>query len=249
VLENGYNNDSELRKRENPTGSAAADPTLQAAVVRQTDAPRFVAPTHSGVDILKLLSELEDLVENTPKRLGVMFRFDDEKFHYLIMKIRANLPEEMKRASKLARDSERIVEESRENAGRILVEAREAALTEFEQGKVEASRLHEETLTELRRMHAEAEREARRIEAAAQKAGEECLAAARAQAMQAVAESEVLRQAQETAQEIQARADAQAQAVRQGADDYARDVLANLEAVLGKAVVQIQCGRELLERT
>src|SRR4051812_16350482 len=31
------------------------------------DAPKFVAPSHGGVDILKLLTELEDQVENTRK--------------------------------------------------------------------------------------------------------------------------------------------------------------------------------------
>ncbi len=247
MLENGYNNDSETRKHEHTTGNAA-DPTIQTAVVRTADAPRFVAPTHSGVDILKLLSELEDLVENTPKRMGVMFRFDDEKFHYLIMKIRANLPEEMKRASKLARDSERIVEESRESADRILVEAREAALTQLESGKVEAERLREESLIEMRRVKEEAEREAKRIEAKAQQAGEEYIEAARAQAMELVADSEILRQAEGHAEEIRARAGEEARAIRQGADDYARDVLVSLEAVLGKTVTQIQRGRELLER-
>ena len=78
------------------------------------DAPRFVAPTHGGVDILKLLTELEDLVENTRKvPVRRLIGFDEDKFHMTIMKIRANLPEEMKRASKLARDQERIVEETR----------------------------------------------------------------------------------------------------------------------------------------
>src|SRR5215472_12156313 len=104
------------------------------------DTPRFVAPTHEGVDILKLLSELEDLVENTPHGpFGTLFRFNEDAFHMTIMKIRANLPEEMKRASKLARESERIVEESRENAERVVEDARKSALSEFERGKAEAA--------------------------------------------------------------------------------------------------------------
>ncbi len=245
MLENGYNNDSEIRKLDNATGNPP-DNAIQTAVVRGTETPRFVAPTHSGVDILKLLTELEDLVENTPKRMGMMFRFNDEKFHYLIMKIRANLPEEMKRASKLARDTERIVEESRENADRILAEAREAALSQFEGSKAEAMRLHEAALAEIRRMKEEAERGARQIEAEAQKAGEACLAEARAQAADLASEHEIAQQARLLADEIKADADAEARAIRQGADDYARDVLTNLEGVLGKAIVQIQHGRELL---
>lgn len=250
MLDNAYNNDSEVRKLENSPGENADYNNVNAAqtAVVKAEPPRFVAPTHSGVDILKLLSELEDLVENTPKRMGVMFRFDDEKFHYLIMKIRANLPEEMKRASKLARDSERIVEESRENAERILAEARESALAQFEGAKEEAVQLHEAAQTEARRARDAAAREADKIQNVAKQKGDEIVAAARAEAAQLVSDSEIVQQALAQAADLQARAEAEANAVRQGADDYARDVLTNLEAVLGKAVTQVQRGREMLER-
>src|SRR5581483_1921946 len=198
VLDNAYNNDSEVRKLENSPGANADYHNVNAAptAVVKAEPPRFVAPTHSGVDILKLLSELEDLVENTPKRMGVMFRFDDEKFHYLIMKIRANLPEEMKRASKLARDSERIVEEARENAERILAEAREAALAQFEGAKEEAVQLRETVQNEARRAREAAAREAEKIQEVARQKGEEILAAARAEAAQLVSDSEIVQQAQ-----------------------------------------------------
>src|SRR5207244_2990005 len=110
--------------------------TERAVVKTADDTPRFVAPTHGGVDILKLLTELEDLVENTRRGpMGMLFRFPEDQFHMTVMKIRANLPEEMKRASKLARDSERIVEESREHAGHIVEDARQAALKHLEGGK------------------------------------------------------------------------------------------------------------------
>ncbi len=251
MLDNAYDNDSEVRRSEK-VNSETTDKDTHApppAAFAAVDAPRFVAPTHSGVDILKLLSELEDLVENTRRGpAGILFRFDDEKFHYLVMKIRANLPEEMKRASKLARDSERIVEESRGSAERILIEAHEAALSELESAKAEAERLLEGADLEARGRLEEAQREARHLQEAARQAAEEVLAAARAQAAQLVADSQIVQQAQVMAQDLQARTHQEAMAVRQGADDYARDVLANLEAVLGKAMTQIQRGRDMLER-
>ena len=137
MLEPAYNKNTQGRKPEKNGATAEKhnDSPASAVVQATDDAPRFVAPTHGGVDILKLLTELEDLIENTPKKMGMMFRFDEDKFHMTVMKIRANLPEEMKRASKLARDSERIVEESREHADHIVEEARKNAMSEFERGK------------------------------------------------------------------------------------------------------------------
>ena len=105
MSETAYQQNTKTRKPE-PNGAVADNDTntkKPAANGSNADTPRFVAPTHGGVDILKLLTELEDLIENTPKKMGMMFRFDEDKFHMTVMKIRANLPEEMKRASKLAR--------------------------------------------------------------------------------------------------------------------------------------------------
>ncbi len=223
------------------------------------EAPRFVAPTHEGVDILKLLTELEDLVERSPKMMGALLRFDEDKFHMTIMKIRANLPEEMKRASKLARDSERIVEETRDNADRVVSEARRAALQELERGRAEATHLKEDAREEARRQNAEAQAEANRVRqnadaearqklAEAQRNAAELIAEAQAQAAQLVADDQIVQQAMVQAQEWKQRAEQEADAVRRGSDDYARDVLTNLENVLGKTVTQIQRGRDMLER-
>lgn len=261
MLDNAYNKNSENHDADgHGADNDIPGDLLQTAVVRTpNDSPRFVAPTHSGVDILKQLSELEDLVENTPKRLGIMLRFDDEKFHYLIMKIRANLPEEMKKASKLARDMERIQEETRGNAERMLGEARDAALSQLESSKVEASRLRDEARAEMSKARAAAAEEAEKIRESARLEVESIIAGAhaqaaqitnlaQAQAAQLVSDNEIVLQAQAQANDILDRADQESMGVRQGADDYARDVLTNLENTLGRAVVQIQRGRDMLNR-
>ncbi len=256
------------------------------------EAARFVAPAHGGVDILKLLTELEDQIENTPKKMGMMFRFDEDKFHMTVMKIRANLPEEMKRASKLAREQERIVEETKLHSERSHEEARLAAQAEVERGKkaaqaerdaakaeserqraeakAEAMRMTGDASTALDRAREAAEREARQILDEARAHGKQVIAEAQAQAAQLVSDNEIVQQAQIIAQDLQARAqseaqngqqraqteaqelrahaNAESQAVRRGADEYARDVLVNLENVLGKATAQVQRGRDLLEK-
>ena len=251
------------------TGPGVPD-TNEAYAPNSANVPRFVAPTHGGVDILKLLTELEDQIETTRKGpFGTMIGFNEDKFHMAIMKIRANLPEEMKRASKLARDQERLVEETRESAERIKGDSHQAAFLELERGKKEAAQLREQARIEAEQLRgnasgaliqarAAAEREAQQILEAAQAQCRQLVAEARQQAKQLVDDNEILQQAQILAQDIQMRADAEAralrhdadteaQAVRRGADEYARDVLTNLEGVLNKAALQIKHGRDLLE--
>jgi len=250
MLEPAYNKNTQSRKPE--TNGATAENHNEnpaSAVVHVTDdAPRFVAPTHGGVDILKLLTELEDLIENTPKKMGMMFRFDEDKFHMTVMKIRANLPEEMKRASKLARDSERIVEESREHADHIVEEARKNAMSEFERTKTELSKARETNEGERKKIREAAERETRQMLEEARAAAGEILTEAKQQAAQMIAEDAISQQARLEAQTLSHNAAQEAAGVRRGADDYARDVLGNLEAVLNKAASQVQRGREMLEK-
>lgn len=208
-------------------GRSSANDIENTSVSGLADAPRFVTPTHGGVDILKLLSELEDVVEQT-KRLpgGIMLRFDEDKFQMTIMKIRANLPEELKRASKLMRDSEKLVEE-----------AQKSATTEVER-----------TQRELSLLKQGAEKDAGSIRSKAQMERDGILEQARQQAAQMVSDSEIVQRAQIEAQEVLRRAEGEARTIQQGADDYAREVLGNLENVLGKAVAVVQRGREVLEK-
>ena len=250
MLEPAYNKNTQSRKPEKNGATTAAhnENPANAVVTATEDAPRFVAPTHGGVDILKLLTELEDLIENTPKKMGMMFRFDEDKFHMTVMKIRANLPEEMKRASKLARDSERIVEESREHADHIVEEARKTALTEFERGKSEIAKTREQLDSERKKIREAAERENRQTLEEARTAAGQILMEAQQQAARLVAEDAITQQARLEAQTLSQTAAQEAVGIRRGADDYARDVLGNLEAVLGKAAAQVQRGREMLEK-
>lgn len=234
------------------TGNGSASPAQ--------DPPRFVPPGKGSVDILKLLTELEDQIETTSRGpFGTLFRFDEDRFHMTVMKIRANLPDDLKRASRLARELEQTSEETKEQSDRILGDSRQAARAEMERAKGEAAKTREEAQTQAQAMKEAAEAEARRIqeetEAEAQRMIEEArqtgfsmLDSAQMQATQAVAECEITRKAEKHAHEILMRAEEEANAIRVGADDYARDVLTNLETVMAKAMGQIQQGRTLLDR-
>jgi hypothetical protein len=256
MLDNAYEKKSKKPEAgKNPVGDAADN---AGGSKPMGDPPRFVAPTHNGVDILKLLKELEDLIETTKRGpMGMMIGFNEDKFHMTVMKIRANLPEEMKRASKLATESERIVDEAHGSANRMVDEARHAALMEFERGKQESAQIKEEARKEAAReqeaarreaaqIHEECLAEANHIRMESQAEAERILTDARERSSQLVSETEVLRQAEADAAELRAAAEHDAYALRRGAEEYANDLLANIESVLSKAAGQVQRGRDML---
>ena len=249
MLDNTYE-----KKSQNPNSESLQDTSADSdhnhAVVRGGhEPPRFVAPTHGGVDILKLLTELEDQIENTRRGpFGTLLRFDEDRFHMAIMKIRANLPEEMKRASKLARDNERIVEESKDTADKVLIDARKQATAELEKTKADAIRLKQSAQEQIDNMLRHADERAQHIIEEAEIAAARGMEIARDRAEQLVAENAIVQQAQMAAQELKYQTEEQASELKRGSEDYASEVLANLESVLHKAVLQVQYGRDLLQQ-
>jgi len=102
----------------------------------------YTPPDVENVDIFRLLDQLEELPEKARHLpFNTLVGFDHEQFYYLVLKVRANLPEDMKKAQRVARDSERIVDE-----------ARGVATHQLESGRVEAGRLLEESKSEATRM-------------------------------------------------------------------------------------------------
>ena len=80
------------------------------------------------MDVLKLIDALEDLVEQTRWRMfHRVYGVDEDRFFTLTNKLRASLPEEVKTAARVARDSERILADAREQAERVITEAKERA--------------------------------------------------------------------------------------------------------------------------
>ncbi len=212
------------RKSVSSNGDLAARKDERAPVVHGA----YVPADTEAVDVFRLLDQLEELPEKAKHvpLMNTLVGFDSEQFYYLVLKIRANLPEDMKKAARVARDSERIVEE-----------ARDAAVQQLEHARVEANRIIEASRAEA----------ARTLDKSREEAGH-TLDQARAQAAQMVEKSEIMQMAKTQAQEIIRHAETEATEIRKGADDYARDVLGNLEAVMGKAMTTIQRGRESLEK-
>jgi len=109
--------------------------------------PSFLSGRSSQEDLLKLLDSLEELAENTHSFFGRAWGMNLEEFHMLTNKIRASLPEEVRRASRVTNDSDKIVsaakeeaalmiEQSKEEAGRVVNEARAMAEKLIDQSEI-----------------------------------------------------------------------------------------------------------------
>ncbi|HLH80647.1 MAG TPA: hypothetical protein VKV29_10250 [Chthonomonas sp.] len=213
-------------------------------------APQFVAPTRGNMDILKLLSELEDMVDHARRGpMGILLGFPEERFHITLMKIRANLPEEVKRAANLAQQREQLLEEARQQAERIRQEAKESALAEQERRQNELAQMRLKMQQELEEERKRLEKEALKILDQAREQAHQILREAEARAAHLITESVIYKEAEKRAQALRLEAENDAAATRHGADEYAKTVLNNMEEVLQRALLQVQKGKELLSNS
>jgi len=116
------------------------------------------------VDILKLLDKLEDVMEDALVEIwGRAYGVKTEDFHMLINKIRASLPDEVRTASRLAGDTDKIVNAAKEEARLIVEQAKEEAEKIIEAAKTQAAQMVE--ASEINRLAAA---QAKEIKAAAE---------------------------------------------------------------------------------
>jgi len=85
--------------------------------------PSFLNTGTPQEDVLKLLDSLEDLAEGSYRLFGKAWGLDLDEFHMLTNKIRASLPDEVRRASRVANDSDKIVSAAKEEADLIVEQA------------------------------------------------------------------------------------------------------------------------------
>src|SRR6266571_8336640 len=76
------------------------------------------------VDLERLIDDLESRVESSKQILNHAVWVDLDEFFELTRRIKANLPDEIKRAARVSREGNRIVEDARDEARRMLDEAR-----------------------------------------------------------------------------------------------------------------------------
>lgn len=213
----------------------------------------------SKIDILKLIDQLESLVEECHQFINFTVGFDREEFLELTSKIRASLPDEVRKACRVTAESERIV------GG-----AREAAEATVNDAQVEAQRLIQNAQAQAEKMLREAEQRAQgrvqesdgyaqkviseahaRVEDAlteGHQQAERLIAEARQQASQMINDSEVMRLATAQAKEIIASADRDGRELRRGSEEYAREELMRLDKLLRESLTVVERGKVKLDQ-
>ena len=95
------------------------------------------------VDLERLVDELETHVEASKQIMNHAVWVDLDEFFEITRRIKSSLPDEIKRASRVSREGNRILDDAREEARRMLDEARAEADRLMRSARAEAERMIE----------------------------------------------------------------------------------------------------------
>ena len=110
------------------------------------------------MDILRMLEDLEATAVDAPKGFGpLLWNYNRDEVQMQIHKIRASLPLEMTQAANLTRESERVIEQAREDASKTIEGAKKESERLIEEAKKEIERLMHEAKLQQERLLAENE--------------------------------------------------------------------------------------------
>lgn len=184
-------------------------------------------PESDHADVYAILRELEELPDKATRLLigSILIGFDHRRFHDLVLKMRANLPSDVRVARRITRDQDKIVGQAKQQCDHLIAEGQSKADELIANARSNARELMERAQLESERIIAEAEIEAQKL----------------------VSESQVVQVARTQAKEILHRAGTEAEDMRLGASDYASDVLTNLATALERAHEEVERGRKRLE--
>jgi vacuolar-type H+-ATPase subunit H len=145
--------------------------------------PTFYGAGGTQEDILKLLDALEEVAERSYSLFGKAWGLDLEEFHMLVNKIRASLPDEVRRASRMATDSDKIIASAKEEAEAIIQQAHKEAERIIEEARqmaaklIDTSEINQLAKAQAQEILANAEKTARETRRGADEYAREVLAA------------------------------------------------------------------------
>jgi hypothetical protein len=187
------------------------------------------ASTKYNIDALKVIDQLEAMVEQERMKFLGFVRLDEDAYFQLTSKLRASLPEDIRRAGRLAENTDKLMESAQVQADKAM-----------EQARIEAERIRAEAQREGERLILEAQREAERIRLESSTQANRAIEEAEAVSRNLTDQSEINRIATVQAREIRSQAEREAQEIRDGADAYARDVLLQLEQHIEEALHSVE---------
>jgi vacuolar-type H+-ATPase subunit H len=180
----------------------------------------------TAIDTYKVLDQLESLVEDSKKFMGFV-RLDEEEFFMLVSKLRASLPEDVRRAGKITQNSDKIMEAAQSEAEMAIDSAHEDAGKIVEDARIEA----EQVLTEAKAQS----------EALVQQSEIQRIATAQAK--------EIVSQAEQEADDIRAGADDYAREILVSLEGHVTEAMGQVQGRVDAVLNTIRRGRQKLEQT
>lgn len=191
------------------------------------------------INVLRVIDELEHLVESSKGfPLSKHKMVDEDTFFVLTTRLKSALPDDIKKAEQLSRDSDHVVKSANSEAQRLVTDAQQEAQRLVGEARGQAERTIQDSRGRGDRVLEDARREAERIVADAQQHAE-----------QLVAEHTITQRAQQFAAETQQTAMHEAQDLRTQADEYALEIMDKAEAVLHRLINSVEQGKEQIRQT
>jgi vacuolar-type H+-ATPase subunit H len=178
------------------------------------------------IDTYKVLDQLETLVEDSKKFMGFV-RLDEDEFFMLVSKLRASLPEDVRRAGKIAQNSDKIMEAAQSEAEMALDAARGDSEKILSDARLEAERVLAEAKAQS--------------EALVQQSEIQRIASAQAR--------EIVSQAEQEADDIRAGADDYAREILVTLESQVTDAMGQVQGRVDGVLNTIRRGRQKLEQT
>lgn len=95
----------------------------------------------SAIDVPKLIERLETMVESSRQIMNKALWIDVEEFFVLTNKIKASLPDDVRKATRVTREAQRIGDDARLEAEQILDRAKKEAERTVMEARAESERL------------------------------------------------------------------------------------------------------------
>ena len=187
--------------------------------------------------MLRLIDELEQIVHDSKMHVFDKVLIDENAFYLQISKLKKALPQDIQKAERLTRDTDRVLSGAQSEAHRLVTDAQSEAQRVEGEARARAQRVENDARQHSDRIIEDARREAERIIADAQQHAE-----------QLISEHTISQRAQQAAEATHQAALRDAQDMRVQADNYAYEVLEKAGLALQRLLNGVEQGKDQIRQ-
>lgn len=174
---------------------------------------------------------------------------DEQAFFVQTSKLKKALPDDLKKAERVTRDSDRVVSAAQNEAQRMMGEAQNEAQRMVAEAKAEAQRMVGDARAQADRTIQDARSHSDRIIEDARREAERIVADSQQHAEQLVAEHVITQRAGQMAEESHRTAVREATEMRAQADSYALEMLDKAGIVLQRLAAAVEQSKEQVQQS